>query len=155
MYVYLGLHDSYSLAWLFKVFVFPDKFFTQKATVGSLVFLTSAISLYRIVWWSIGVAEMFNNLLTNDSRWVWLVICWTPASWLAQTLKKHSLCSLNKAPSMVEILKERETLIVWVKWWYTDPLPCRVDSGEVGRSCYSSGWWYSWGMCLLRITRVL
>jgi hypothetical protein len=53
MYLYLGLHGSYGLVWLFKDFVFGDKSFAQKAKFGSLAVLACTLSLYWMVGWFI------------------------------------------------------------------------------------------------------
>lgn len=53
MYLYLGLHGSYGMAWLFKDFVFGDKSFTRRASIGSLIVLSTALTLYWMVGWFI------------------------------------------------------------------------------------------------------
>lgn len=53
MYLYLGLHGSYGMAWLLKDFVFGDKSFARKASLSSLAVLSSALTLYWMVAWFI------------------------------------------------------------------------------------------------------
>lgn len=51
MYLYLALHGSYGIVWLLKDWLFPDKTFESKATIGSLAIVTSLL----IVYWSLPV----------------------------------------------------------------------------------------------------
>jgi hypothetical protein len=51
MYLYLFLHGTYGIAWLFKDIVFPDATFKQMASVGSLMVIVCLLILY----WSMPV----------------------------------------------------------------------------------------------------
>ena len=46
MFVYLFLHGSYGIAWVWKDLCFPDESFKVKGTLGSLVVLSTFLSLY-------------------------------------------------------------------------------------------------------------
>jgi protein-S-isoprenylcysteine O-methyltransferase Ste14 len=46
MFVYLFLHGSYGIAWVWKDLCFPDASFQVKGTLGSLVVLSAFLGLY-------------------------------------------------------------------------------------------------------------
>lgn len=49
MWVYLFLHGTYGMAWLWKDVNFPDATFLQKGSLGSLVTLFIFLSLYWFI----------------------------------------------------------------------------------------------------------
>ena len=49
MWVYLFLHGSYGMAWVWKDIYFPDSTFLQKGTAGSLIMLFIFLSLYWFI----------------------------------------------------------------------------------------------------------
>lgn len=53
MYLYLGLHGSYGMAWLFKDLIFGDKSFARMATLGSLLGTSAVLTLYWMIGWFI------------------------------------------------------------------------------------------------------
>ena len=51
MWLYLALHGSYGMFWLFKDVFFPDATFKEKATFGSI----SLVVLLLVLYWTIPV----------------------------------------------------------------------------------------------------
>jgi hypothetical protein len=49
MWVYLFLHGSYGIAWVWKDIYFPDATFKQKGTIGSLILLFIFLTLYWFI----------------------------------------------------------------------------------------------------------
>lgn len=52
-YAYLTLHGTYGLLWLVKDVIYPDKFFHQKCTFYSGLFVFVALACYLIPGWII------------------------------------------------------------------------------------------------------
>lgn len=46
MYLYLALHGSYGMIWLLKDWLFPDKTFDTKTTLGSIAVVTTLLLMY-------------------------------------------------------------------------------------------------------------
>lgn len=53
MYLYLGLHGSYGVAWLFKDYVFGDKSFAVKVNFGCFLVMVTVLTLYWMIGWSV------------------------------------------------------------------------------------------------------
>ncbi len=51
MYLYLALHGSYGMIWIFKDVVFGDKSFDQYAKIGSVVCHILFLSMYWMMAW--------------------------------------------------------------------------------------------------------
>ncbi len=53
IYIYLALHGSYGIVWLFKDYVYGDKTFVGRITIGSSMLLTILLCLYWLMPWFI------------------------------------------------------------------------------------------------------
>ena len=49
MWVYLFLHGTYGMAWVYKDIKFPDSTFLKKASIGSNILLFIFLSLYWMI----------------------------------------------------------------------------------------------------------
>jgi hypothetical protein len=63
MFVYLFLHGTYGMAWLYKDIMFGDATFKQKGTLGSNIIITTFLFLY----WMIPLPLAVGVGITNPS----------------------------------------------------------------------------------------
>jgi hypothetical protein len=73
MYVYLFLHGTYGIAWLYKDIMFGDATFKQKGTFGSnIIFAT-----FLLIYWMIPLPLAMGAGITNPSllRIILVLVC--------------------------------------------------------------------------------
>jgi hypothetical protein len=61
MFVYLFLHGTYGMAWLYKDIMFGDATFKQKGTLGSNLILTTFLFLYWLIPLPLAVGSGVSN----------------------------------------------------------------------------------------------